>query len=668
MEYPTITVIGKSGGATLNETTIVHEIGHNWFYGILGFNERDYPWMDEGLNTFYQSLYEEKYYGDKSLIEMYSGQETPQVRKLGITPMAQYYYPYVFMARHNLDQSLALASDEFTSANYGVSVYFKSALIFRYLRDYIGVQEFDTLMHGFYNEWKFRHPQPEDFVGYFTKHSPVNISWFFDDILFSTNQIDYAITGVKDQGDSLRITIKNKGDVSTPFSISGIDEYGTIQQTQWYAGFDKKNNIYFPKGMYKKIKIDAYEQMPEVNRNNNTAKIKGAFKTMNPKRLKMLYSVPFKGKDNLYLFPAIGWNAYSGFMLGAAIYSDPVLERKWEFAAIPMFAFGSTQVNGEASLYRNFHTKGFIRKWSLGITARKYDYDVNNSLFTFYYTDKLYFYKVSPELRFYFKTPSNISTIMNHLTFRWLDIHRQKIYYSQCGNSPYWQNVDFLSYGLGVVSYKYQNKRAINPFGFDAEFQVNSDIVKAWISADYSLSLKKRKSIDVRFFAGNIFSYNSNTPVDYSLKLSSWSGVDDYMFDYTYMARSNSIGSGFGSAQMTPAEGGFSIYTPLGRSWSWLTAVNLKSSLPFTNLVRLYADFGLYPDVLHNNSPKMLYEGGACLSIIPNHVEVYFPLFWSKDIQDVAELNNKPFYEQKIRFTLRLDLMNPFKMLREIEL
>ena len=669
MEYPTITVIGQTGSGIMNETTIVHEIGHNWFYGILGFNERDYPWMDEGINTFYQSLYEEKYYGDKSLIEMYSGQENPQLRRLGISPMAQYYYPYVFMARHHLDQSLALTSEEYTSTNYGSMVYNKSVLIFRYLRDYLGVQDFDTLMHGFYSAWKFKHPQPEDFVAYFTQNSPKDIGWFFNDILFSTHQIDYAISGVKTIGDSIRIKVKNKGDVSVPFSISGIDKYGIVQQTQWYAGFPKKGEVYLPKGSFDKIKIDASEQMPEVNRNNNSAKVNGAFRTMNPKRLKLLYSVPFKGTDDLYFFPALGWNAYSGFMLGAAIYSDPVLERKWEFTVVPLYAFGSKQLNGEVGLYRNFHTNGFIRKWSIGITGRKYDYDISEAAGQVIATNKLYFYKTSPEIRFYFRTPANISTIKHQLSFRWLDIHRQNVFYSLCGNSnSYEPNVDFLVYGLGVVSYKYINNRKINPYGFNAEFQVNNDITKAWFSADYSLSFKKNKSFDIRFFAGNIFSYNSNTNVDYSFKLSNWSGNDDYLFDYTYAARSQNIGGGLLSAQMTPVEGGFSIYTPLGRSWSWLSAVNLKTSLPFTNLIRLYADFGIYPDGLNNNKPKMLYEGGAYLNIIPHYLEVYFPVFWSKEIQDVAELNNKAFYEQKIRFTFRMDLMNPFKMLREIEL
>ena len=63
MEYPTITVI--SPGEMLKEldNTIAHEIGHNWFYGILASNERDHPWMDEGINTYYDNKYSYLKYG-----------------------------------------------------------------------------------------------------------------------------------------------------------------------------------------------------------------------------------------------------------------------------------------------------------------------------------------------------------------------------------------------------------------------------------------------------------------------------------------------------------------------------------------------------------------------------------------------------------------------------
>ena len=54
MEYPTVTVLGNTENWKLHEEVTVHEVGHNWFYGILGSNERKNPWMDEGINSYYE--------------------------------------------------------------------------------------------------------------------------------------------------------------------------------------------------------------------------------------------------------------------------------------------------------------------------------------------------------------------------------------------------------------------------------------------------------------------------------------------------------------------------------------------------------------------------------------------------------------------------------------
>jgi aminopeptidase N len=62
MEYPTITLITTQEGGHELDATIAHEVGHNWFYGALASNERDHPWMDEGMNTYYHKRYEDEKY------------------------------------------------------------------------------------------------------------------------------------------------------------------------------------------------------------------------------------------------------------------------------------------------------------------------------------------------------------------------------------------------------------------------------------------------------------------------------------------------------------------------------------------------------------------------------------------------------------------------------
>ena len=62
MEYPNITVIGESYNDYSHDLVITHEVGHNWFYGILGSNERENAWMDEGINSYFENRHMESRY------------------------------------------------------------------------------------------------------------------------------------------------------------------------------------------------------------------------------------------------------------------------------------------------------------------------------------------------------------------------------------------------------------------------------------------------------------------------------------------------------------------------------------------------------------------------------------------------------------------------------
>lgn len=142
MEYPTITVISPVASGKMLDEIIAHELGHNWFYGILASNERDHPWMDEGMNTFYQYRYMQSKYGKEP-----DGQELLLRTK----------------AKFGTDQPIELPATEFTESNYGLIVYHKTADWMKLLEDRLGKDQFSALMQDYFNEWKFRHPYPEDF-------------------------------------------------------------------------------------------------------------------------------------------------------------------------------------------------------------------------------------------------------------------------------------------------------------------------------------------------------------------------------------------------------------------------------------------------------------------------------------------------------------------------
>ncbi len=142
MEYPTITIISPMPSAKELDITIAHEIGHNWFYGILATNERDHPWMDEGVNSFYEHRYLSKYY-----------KEAPSEERTF----------FETIAAEKLDQPIETTSEKFNETNYELVVYYKTSEWLRWLEELVGKEAFDKAMKEYYEQWEFKHPQPGDF-------------------------------------------------------------------------------------------------------------------------------------------------------------------------------------------------------------------------------------------------------------------------------------------------------------------------------------------------------------------------------------------------------------------------------------------------------------------------------------------------------------------------
>ena len=137
MEYPTITAINVDDGPKDLDMTIEHEVGHNWFYAVLGTNERRYPWMDEGINTAYDNRYEAIHYPgsdhSRDLLDLNT------------------------RAVEHTDQPISTPSPVFTETNYYNIAYNKTAFWMEMLRDSLGTPLFDSCMKEYFSRWQFKH-------------------------------------------------------------------------------------------------------------------------------------------------------------------------------------------------------------------------------------------------------------------------------------------------------------------------------------------------------------------------------------------------------------------------------------------------------------------------------------------------------------------------------
>lgn len=161
MEYPTITVISPTNIEKELDITLAHEIGHNWFYGILASNERKHPWMDEGLNSFYEYKYSNAKYG-----------QTNEAQNILLqTKVVQ-----------KTDQEIENPATEFTYPNYALTVYHKTAKWLQSIENEIGKERFRNTMQAYFNEWKFKHPQPQNLKAFFAPALGNEVDGYFSQL------------------------------------------------------------------------------------------------------------------------------------------------------------------------------------------------------------------------------------------------------------------------------------------------------------------------------------------------------------------------------------------------------------------------------------------------------------------------------------------------------
>lgn len=153
MEYPTITVLSDISNPKELDLTIFHEIGHNWFYSALASNERSAPWMDEGMNSYYEKRYEQLKYPN-----------VPQRGILGfITDPRLQDLLLAQQLKTRKDQPISTPAHRFTAANYGFIAYQKAGLWMKELEKELGQSVFDTAMRRYFKEWQHKHPGRSDF-------------------------------------------------------------------------------------------------------------------------------------------------------------------------------------------------------------------------------------------------------------------------------------------------------------------------------------------------------------------------------------------------------------------------------------------------------------------------------------------------------------------------
>ncbi len=188
MEYPTIfTTMGMGwmpAGFRLPEMVTIHEFGHGYWYGIVGSNEFEEAWLDEGINTYSEIKAMAKYYGGNASMVDIGGLE--------ISDLTFARMPFIGSGR--FDPIVKKSWEYISGGSYGVNVYQKAGMMLLTLEKTLGEDLMGRVMRTYFERWKFRHPTSRDFIAVAEEVSGRDLHWFFDQVLYSPDKLDYAIS------------------------------------------------------------------------------------------------------------------------------------------------------------------------------------------------------------------------------------------------------------------------------------------------------------------------------------------------------------------------------------------------------------------------------------------------------------------------------------------
>ncbi|MCH5596951.1 M1 family metallopeptidase [Niabella ginsengisoli] len=177
MEYPMITLITvPDASKEYLDGVIAHEIGHNWFMSMLGSNEREHTWQDEGLNTYFQFRYEAEKYRYNSIFK----DQVPEALKN--LPVSQ-FQATLYNAMRQIPMTSVIdqpAANFKTSQEYGLISYIKTAMWVYQLEQQSGQEKIDAAFKEYFKEWSNKHPQPEDMKAAFEKSLGTNLDSAFN--------------------------------------------------------------------------------------------------------------------------------------------------------------------------------------------------------------------------------------------------------------------------------------------------------------------------------------------------------------------------------------------------------------------------------------------------------------------------------------------------------
>lgn len=636
MEYPMITVIGQSGSAKSLDEVLAHEVGHNWFYGILATNERTHPWMDEGINSYYEGRYMEQKYGAEASRFKLFGKDI-DIDRLG----------YLYQARQGKSQSPNMDSDSMSANNYWMNAYSKPDLALQHFAALYGSTALQTVMQEYYRQWSFKHPSPADLQAVFKQVLGDDYAWLFQGYLQSSATTDIVLQARKDSIRLVRI-----GAIDVPGYLTAGDKSWRIEATSTTT--PKLGNQ--AKHHFESGPLDLY---PGNNYQTRALALQPGMQPEQPEKHQLFWAL------------APGYNTHDGVQLGPILHNRTLEPRLLEWIIAPQYGFRSKQLNGftgfRLRLPENvtFLEKA-IRQTMLSAGFQTYGHRTFN--------EEVYRYR---------RMGANLTFELRHpeITGRSSSIELSNVLLAQ--DAPDFSNAGEVTgtrtsnSSFQRLMYRRNKQHAINPSAMEiglelgqpgGTFEENFAKLTATVRGGYQYA--DRQWIRWRAFGGYFLSNplrSRNSTPAYAFSLVD-NAATDYRYDDLYLGRNTNtaryeqqIGGGQGGfrAPISPAFG-------FGRSNDYLAALNLDATLPFLPAgfpVGVFLDaatYGVSP-IRTGSEAALQWTAGLSLSFLEGRIGIYAPLLNSPDTKNL--LLQRGNVLQRLSIRLQFSQFLPWKWL-----
>ena len=203
MEYPMATLVTANRSLRSLVNVVVHEVVHSWYQGLLATNESLYAWMDEGFTSYATEVTMQHLF--------------PKEKK---DPMKELYNRYYSFLKKGKEERMNTMSDHFqTNAAYSIASYIKGAIFQHQLSYIIGKDAFSLGLRKYFDTWKYRHPEPLDYLRIMEKQASMELDWYYEYFVQTTKTIDYAVDRVEKEANGTRIRLARLGQIPMPIDL-----------------------------------------------------------------------------------------------------------------------------------------------------------------------------------------------------------------------------------------------------------------------------------------------------------------------------------------------------------------------------------------------------------------------------------------------------------------